>query len=70
MKKNSIPTPNLLQTRKKPRKHSKSSCLVAVAGIRLGRDFLAQTDADVKKMNLDAFITTQFSARRQKEGLR
>jgi ABC-type nitrate/sulfonate/bicarbonate transport system substrate-binding protein len=41
-----------------------------VAGIRVVRDFLAQTDADVRKMNLDAFITTQFSDRLQKEGLR
>ena len=41
-----------------------------VAGIRVVRDFLAQTDSDVKKMNLDAFITTQFSDRLRKEGLR
>ena len=41
-----------------------------VAGIRVVRDFLAQSDPEVKSMNLDAFITTQFSDRLQKEGLR
>ena len=41
-----------------------------VAGIRVVRDFLAQTDPEVKSMNLDAFITTQFSDRLQKEGLK
>ncbi len=41
-----------------------------VAGIRVVRDFLAQTDPDVKRMNLDAFITTQFTDRLQKEGVK
>lgn len=39
-----------------------------VAGIRVVRDFLAQTDPEVKKMNLESFISTQFSDRLQKEG--
>src|ERR1051325_8276286 len=38
------------------------------AGIRVVRDFLAQTDPEVKKMNLDSFITTQFTDRLLKEG--
>jgi len=41
-----------------------------VAGIRVVRDFLAQTDPEVKSLNLDALITTQFSDRLQKEGLK
>src|ERR1051325_4362101 len=39
-----------------------------VAGIRVVRDFLAQTDPEVKKMNLESFITTQFTDRLQREG--
>ena len=41
-----------------------------LAGIRIVRDFLAQTDPDVKRMNLDVFITTQFTDRLQKEGVK
>lgn len=41
-----------------------------VAGIRVVRDFLAQTDPEVKKMNLESFITTQFTDRLQKEGVK
>jgi ABC-type nitrate/sulfonate/bicarbonate transport system substrate-binding protein len=41
-----------------------------VAGIKVVRDFLAQTDPEVKKMNLEAFITTQFTDRLQKEGVK
>jgi ABC-type nitrate/sulfonate/bicarbonate transport system substrate-binding protein len=41
-----------------------------VTGIRIVRDFLAQTDAEVKKMNLDAFIVPQFAERLQKESVR
>ncbi|HEY1235768.1 MAG TPA: ABC transporter substrate-binding protein [Candidatus Binatia bacterium] len=41
-----------------------------VAGIRVVRDFLAQTDPEVKKMNLDAFITAQFTDRLQREGVK
>jgi ABC-type nitrate/sulfonate/bicarbonate transport system substrate-binding protein len=41
-----------------------------VAGIRIVRDFLAQTDPEVKRMNLDGFITTQFTDRLQKEGVK
>jgi len=40
------------------------------AGIRVVRDFLAQTDPEVKKMNLESFITTQFSERLQREGVK
>ena len=40
------------------------------AGIRVVRDFLAQTDPEVKKMNLDSFITTQFTDRLLKEGVK
>jgi NitT/TauT family transport system substrate-binding protein len=40
------------------------------AGIRVVRDFLAQTDPEVKKMNLESFITTQFTDRLQKEGVK
>lgn len=39
-----------------------------VAGIRVVRDFLAQTDPEVKKMNIDSIITTQFTDRLQREG--
>ena len=41
-----------------------------VAGIRVVRDFLAQTDPEVKKMNLESFITTQFTDRLQREGVK
>lgn len=41
-----------------------------LAGIRVVRDFLAQTEPEVKKMNLDGFITTQFTDRLQREGFR
>ena len=41
-----------------------------VAGIRVVRDFLAQTDPEVKTMNLESFITTQFTDRLQREGVR
>jgi ABC-type nitrate/sulfonate/bicarbonate transport system substrate-binding protein len=41
-----------------------------VAGIRVVRDFLAQTDPEVKRMNLESFITTQFTDRLQKESVR
>jgi len=41
-----------------------------VAGIRVVRDFLAQTDPEVKKMNLESFITTQFADRLQREGVK
>jgi len=40
------------------------------AGIRVVRDFLGQTDPEVKKMNLESFITTQFTDRLQKEGVK
>jgi NitT/TauT family transport system substrate-binding protein len=39
-----------------------------IAGIRVVRDFLAQTDPEVKKMNLESIITTQFTDRLQGEG--
>jgi len=38
-----------------------------VAGIKVVRDFLAQSDVEVKKMNLEAFIMPQFAERLQKE---
>jgi NitT/TauT family transport system substrate-binding protein len=41
-----------------------------VAGIRVVRDFLAQTDPEVKKMNLESFITMQFADRLQREGVK
>jgi ABC-type nitrate/sulfonate/bicarbonate transport system substrate-binding protein len=41
-----------------------------VAGIKVVRDFLAQTDGEVKKMNLEAFIMPQFAERLQKEGVK
>jgi len=41
-----------------------------IAGVRVVRDFLAQTDPEVKKMNLESFITTQFTDRLQKEGVK
>jgi ABC-type nitrate/sulfonate/bicarbonate transport system substrate-binding protein len=41
-----------------------------VAGIKVVRDFLAQTDVEVKKMNLEAFIMPQFAERLQKEGVK
>ena len=41
-----------------------------VNGIRVVRDFLAQTDPEVKKMNLEAFIVPQFAERLQKEGVK
>jgi NitT/TauT family transport system substrate-binding protein len=41
-----------------------------LAGIRVVRDFLAQTDPEVKKMNLESFITTQFTDRLQREGVK
>ena len=41
-----------------------------VAGIRVVRDFLAQTDPEVKKMNLESFVTTQFTDRLQREGVK
>jgi hypothetical protein len=41
-----------------------------VAGIRVVRDFLAQTDPEVKKMNLESFITTQFTDRLLKESVK
>ncbi|HEX5607795.1 MAG TPA: ABC transporter substrate-binding protein [Candidatus Binatia bacterium] len=41
-----------------------------MAGIRVVRDFLAQTDPEVKKMNLESFITTQFTDRLQREGVK
>jgi len=41
-----------------------------VAGIKVVRDFLAQTDVEVKKMNLEAFIMPQFAERLPKEGVR
>jgi ABC-type nitrate/sulfonate/bicarbonate transport system substrate-binding protein len=41
-----------------------------VAGIRVVRDFLAQTDPEVKKMNLESFIATQFTDRLQREGVK
>ena len=41
-----------------------------IAGVRVVRDFLAQTDPEVKKMNLDAFITSQFTDRLQKDGVK
>ena len=41
-----------------------------LAGIRVVRDFLAQTDPEVKKMNLESFVTTQFSDRLQREGVK
>jgi ABC-type nitrate/sulfonate/bicarbonate transport system substrate-binding protein len=41
-----------------------------VAGINVVRDFLAQTDGEVKKMNLEALIMSQFAERLQKEGVK
>jgi len=41
-----------------------------VAGINVVRDFLAQTDGEVKKMNLEALIMPQFAERLQKEGVK
>ena len=41
-----------------------------LAGIRVVRDFLAQTDPDVKKMNLESFINSQFTDRLQREGVK
>jgi ABC-type nitrate/sulfonate/bicarbonate transport system substrate-binding protein len=41
-----------------------------VAGINVVRDFLAQTDGEIKKMNLEAFIMPQFAERLQKEGVK
>jgi ABC-type nitrate/sulfonate/bicarbonate transport system substrate-binding protein len=41
-----------------------------LAGIQVVRDFLAQTDPEVKKMNLDGFITAQFTDRLQREGVK
>jgi NitT/TauT family transport system substrate-binding protein len=41
-----------------------------LAGIRVVRDFLAQTDPEVKKMNLESFITSQFTDRLQREGVK
>jgi hypothetical protein len=41
-----------------------------VGGIRVVRDFLAQTDPEVKKMNLESFITTQFTDRLLKESVK
>jgi ABC-type nitrate/sulfonate/bicarbonate transport system substrate-binding protein len=41
-----------------------------MAGIKVVRDFLAQTDVEVKKMNLEAFIMPQFAERLQKEGVK
>ena len=41
-----------------------------LAGIRVVRDFLAQTDPEVKKMNLESFITNQFTDRLQREGVK
>jgi NitT/TauT family transport system substrate-binding protein len=41
-----------------------------LAGIRVVRDFLAQTDPQVKKMNLESFITNQFTDRLQREGVK
>jgi NitT/TauT family transport system substrate-binding protein len=41
-----------------------------MAGIRVVRDFLAQTDPEVRKMNLESFITTQFTDRLQREGVK
>jgi NitT/TauT family transport system substrate-binding protein len=41
-----------------------------LAGIRVVRDFLAQTDPEVKKMNLESFINSQFTDRLQKEGVK
>lgn len=41
-----------------------------IAGIRVVRDFLAQTDPEVKKMNLESFITSQFTDRLQREGVK
>jgi ABC-type nitrate/sulfonate/bicarbonate transport system substrate-binding protein len=41
-----------------------------LAGIRLVRDFLAQTDPEVNKMTLESFITTQFTDRLQREGVK
>ena len=41
-----------------------------LAGIRLVKDFLAQTDPQVKKMNLEFFITSQFTDRLQREGVK
>src|SRR5580765_227285 len=41
-----------------------------VAGIRVVRDFLAQTDPEVKKMNLESFVTTQFTDRLHREGVK
>ena len=41
-----------------------------VTGINAVRDFLAQTDGEVKKMNLEALIMPQFAERLQKEGVK
>ena len=41
-----------------------------LAGIRVVRDFLAQSDPDVKKMNLESFINSQFTDRLQREGVK
>jgi ABC-type nitrate/sulfonate/bicarbonate transport system substrate-binding protein len=41
-----------------------------VAGIKVVKDFLAQSDLEVKKMNLEAFIVPQFAERLQKEGVK
>jgi hypothetical protein len=41
-----------------------------LAGIRVGRDFLAQTDPEVRKMNLESFITPQFTDRLQRENVK
>ena len=40
------------------------------AGIQVVRDFLAQTDPEVKKLNLSNFITSQFTDRLQKADLK
>ncbi len=41
-----------------------------IAGIRVVRDFLAQTDPEVKRMNIDSIITTQFTDRLKREGVK
>jgi hypothetical protein len=41
-----------------------------LAGIRVVRDFLAQTDPEVRRMNLESFITTQFTDRLQRENVK
>jgi ABC-type nitrate/sulfonate/bicarbonate transport system substrate-binding protein len=60
----------LEETRRMNTKALKDIPSPPLAGIRVVRDFLAQTDPEVKKMNLDAFIATQFSDRLQKEGVK